>query len=804
VKLDHYAWRSWQYRYALALIAVLLATALRFWLRGLLHPQPFPTFFLAVLLVAVIAGPGPVIVATVLSDICAVFFFMEPLDAPKFLLTSDLIRLIIFTVIGFGVAALTEALSRARQTAIDVQVKLAQSQASEIAAARVRASEEFVRLTLDSLPHEIVVIDSAGVVLAVNEPWKRFARENNAAPEAVSVGVNYLTASRAAAASGDACARGALDGLEALIRAERKEFTLEYPCHAPDRERWFMMHAARAESAPEVIVISHTDITQRKHAEEALRESEERFASFMRYLPGLAWIKDAQGRYLYANDAAVRVFQKPRQDIYGKTDADIFDAATSTQFRMNDENALKSDAGLIAVETLKHDDGVLHHSLVSKFAIRDTDSVAKGIGGVAIDVTERVQAEERLRHATEQLIDADRRKDEFIAMLAHELRNPLAPIRNAVHVLRQDLMVTLKEARDLKLFSIIDRQVQHLIRLVDDLLEVSRISRGKIELKKQPIELADVLRHAVETAQPTIEHGGHDLRVALPAEPLILDADPVRLAQVSTNLLNNAAKYTERGGVIWLSAERRGNAAVITVRDSGVGIPAEMLPRVFDLFTQIDKTLGRAQGGLGIGLALVKNLVELHEGTVEAQSGGLGRGSAFVVQLPTLPQSAIENSVGAMAVTGERVARRILVIDDERDVADSLAMLLENFGATVRVAYGGIAGIDAVETFKPELVFLDLGMPQVDGYETARQIRALPEGRHIPIVALTGWGQAQVYDRVRAAGFDRQLTKPAALEALTELLATTGLNNDHLADAKKQNQERPPFVANVGGNLSEQ
>jgi PAS domain S-box-containing protein len=776
LRFDHNFSRSWQYRFAIAPIAVLLATALRFWMRGLLHPQPFPTFFLAVLLVAVTAGPGPVILATLLSGICAVFFFMEPSGEPPFLQTSDLIRLTIFTVIGFGVAALTEALSRARQAAIDTHVELAQSQACETAAARVRASEEFVGRTLDSLPHEIVVIDSAGVVLAVNGAWKRFALENNAAPEAVSVGTNYLAASRAAASSGDAYARAALEGLEALLRAERREFTLEYPCHAPDRARWFVMHAARVDGAPAAIVISHTDITERKRIEEALRESEERFASFMRYLPGLAWIKDTQGRYLYVNDAAMRAFQKPLQEIHGKTDAELFDAATSARFQANDKMALKSEAGLIAVETLKHDDGVLHHSLVSKFVIPDANGVAEGIGGVAIDITERVQAEERLRGATKQLIEADRRKNEFIATLAHELRNPLTPIRNAIHVLRHDAAATLKEPRDLTLLAIAERQVQHLIRLVDDLLDVSRITRGKIELKKQPIELADVLSHAIEAAQPAIEHSSHDLRVALPTEPLVLDADPVRLAQVFTNLLNNAAKYTEPGGAIWLSAERRGNTAVITVRDSGVGIPAEMLAHVFDLFTQVDRSLGRAQGGLGIGLALVKRLVELHGGAVEAKSDGPGRGSAFVVQLPAVAQSGTENAMETTTAAGVRVARRILVIDDERDVADSLAMLLETFGATVRVAYGGVAGIEAFKTFRPELVFLDLGMPQVDGYATARQIRALPEGRHVTLVALTGWGQAQVYDQVRDAGFDRQLTKPAALEALGELLVNTESN----------------------------
>ncbi|WP_424363619.1 PAS domain S-box protein [Methylocystis parvus] len=403
--------------------------------------------------------------------------------------------------------------------------------------------------------------------------------------------------------------------------------------------------------------------------------------------------------------------------------------------------------------------------LYNVFVLRDERDEPLGFATVSRDITQRRRVEDALRAA-------DRRKDEFLATLAHELRNPLAPIRNAVHVLRHDAAATMKSARDLTLLAMVDRQVDHLIRLVDDLMEVSRITRGKIELRKQRVDLGEVLRHAIETAQPTIDQAHHRLHVAMPPEPVTVDGDPVRLAQVFTNLLNNAAKYTEHGGDIGLMVERRAGEAVVTVRDSGVGIPAEMAPRVFDLFTQVDRTLGRAQGGLGIGLALVKSLLELHGGAVEAQSEGLGRGSAFIVRLPTPPDVSREETMPATASNQTSANRRILVIDDDHDVADSLVMFLETFGATVQVAYSGAAGIEALVSFKPDLVFLDLGMPSMDGYETARRIRALPEGAGVQLVALTGWGQEQVNDRARAAGFDRQLTKPAGFEALQELLGS--------------------------------
>ncbi|PPD43362.1 MAG: hypothetical protein CTY15_10025 [Methylocystis sp.] len=384
--------------------------------------------------------------------------------------------------------------------------------------------------------------------------------------------------------------------------------------------------------------------------------------------------------------------------------------------------------------------------------------------GAAQDITERKRVEEALK-------DADRRKDEFLATLAHELRNPLAPIRNAVHVMRHNALATQTDKRDLTLLSMIERQTEHLIRLVDDLLEVSRITRGKIELRMARVDLLDILSHALETAQPTIEKGGHVLAFEKPSEPLLIEGDAVRLTQVFTNLLNNAAKYTPHGGAISIRAERRGGKAVVTVRDSGVGIPAEMLPRVFDLFTQVDRSLGRSEGGLGIGLALVRSLLQLQGGSVEALSDGLGRGSAFVVSLPALGEREAEDHMEPARVA-ESTSRRILVIDDDHDVADSLVMFLETFGAQVSVAYSGAEGVESVKTFRPAIVFLDLGMPQMDGYETARRIRALPEGRGLTLVALTGWGQDQIQDKARDCGFDRQITKPAGLEALQEVLAS--------------------------------
>jgi PAS domain S-box-containing protein len=382
----------------------------------------------------------------------------------------------------------------------------------------------------------------------------------------------------------------------------------------------------------------------------------------------------------------------------------------------------------------------------------------------AADLIERLRFEEALR-------ETDRRKDEFLAMLAHELRNPLAPIRNAVQIFRgKGLPVPeLQWATE-----VIDRQVHQMTRLVDDLLDVSRITRGNVELRKEYVELGDVLNSAIEATRPLIEKWGHELTVSLPLQPVGLEADPTRLAQVFLNLLNNAAKYTDRGGRIQLTAAREVDHAVVRLKDNGVGIPPEMLARVFDLFVQVDRSGQRSDGGLGIGLTLVQRLVEMHGGTIEARSDGPGRGSEFVVRLPALGEGRV---LSAAADAREQVAatpaRRILVVDDNRDAADSLGLLLRMMGNEVHTAHDGLEAVGAASAFRPDVILLDIGLPKLNGYEVARRIREQEGGSDVLLIALTGWGHDEDRRRSREAGFDRHLTKPVEFRTLQKLLGET-------------------------------
>ncbi len=539
-------------------------------------------------------------------------------------------------------------------------------------------------------------------------------------------------------------------------------FRVEYRMITSDKvEKWIAATGTVFFEAGRAVRMVGTaqDVSQRKRAE----MERQKFVSLAEQSVEFIGISNLSFEPLYVNPAGLRlVGLKSAEEAAKVKVADFFFPEDQT-FIMKEffPEVLREGQGSVEIRFRRFDTEEAVWMLYNVFFLRDPDGEPIGLATVSRDITLRKRAEDALKAA-------DRRKDEFLATLAHELRNPLAPICNATHVLLHDAAPTMS-LRDLSLLGMIERQGRHLARLVDDLMEVSRITRGKIELKMQQVDLADVLRHVIETTQPIIDRAGHELRVNLPAAPTTLEADPVRLAQVFTNLLDNAAKYTERGGSIGLTAAVAGNQAVITVSDSGVGIPAEMLPRVFDLFTQVDRSLGRAQGGLGIGLALVNNLLNLHGGTVEAQSDGLGRGSAFVVRLP-LSSIGPQGPMSMTIETSKPATRRILVIDDDHDVADSLVMLLETFGVDVRVAYGGEAGLETLRQFKPELIFLDLGMPKMDGYETARRLRDLPEGRAVKLVALTGWAQEQISDRAREAGFDCQLTKPAAFEDLQKLL----------------------------------
>ena len=373
----------------------------------------------------------------------------------------------------------------------------------------------------------------------------------------------------------------------------------------------------------------------------------------------------------------------------------------------------------------------------------------------------------RLRMAEHALREADRRKDEFLATLAHELRNPLAPIRNGLQILRS---TELDPAAAPQVHEMLERQVNHLVRLVDDLMEVARVTRGRIELRKEPVDLGAMLKSAVETSRPLIEAAHHELTVTVPEEPVTLVADPVRLAQIIANLLNNASKYTDEGGQISLTGRREGDHAVVSVCDSGIGIPVDVLPRVFDLFAQADRTYQRAQGGLGIGLTLVRTLVELHGGAVAAKSEGLGRGSEFIVRLPLGVDSAERRNPQPGKREAVFASQRILVVDDSRDAAESLAMLLESLGADVQTASDGPAALDELEAFRPSVMLLDIGMPGMDGLEVARRARQRAEGRDLTLIALSGWGQEEDRRRSREAGIDYHLVKPVNLDELGQLL----------------------------------
>jgi signal transduction histidine kinase len=507
------------------------------------------------------------------------------------------------------------------------------------------------------------------------------------------------------------------------------------------------------------------DVTENRHAEDALRESEARFRALADASPALVYQFDLEGNLIYLNQ---RCMAGPPP-----ADRQAAQAGAAGWRSIPRPEAMDDFLRKVFDGIRKHDSYTRRiHTAVSGGGWHWFEAHAapwysaegdhRGYVGIALDITGAVQAEEALK-------DADRRKDEFLATLAHELRNPLAPISNAVQLMRRP---DGRRQSD-RVVEMVGRQVRQIVHLVDDLMEVSRITRGKIELKLERLPFAEIVHGAVETSQLMIERAGHQLAVSLPEEPLMLEADRVRLTQVFANLLNNAAKYTDPGGRIWLELRREGNQAVASVRDTGIGIPLDALPRVFDMFAQAHRSVGRGQGGLGIGLTMVRSLVEMHHGTVEVRSAGPGKGSEFVVRLP-LAASVGEQAAGGGDGQARRDApfagQRILVVDDNRDAADTLGLLLESDGAEVRVVYDGRAALAMAESFQPTSVLLDIGMPGMDGFEVARRLRQDERFAQLRIVALTGWGQDTDRRQTRNRGFSHHLTKPVSVEDLQQVL----------------------------------
>jgi PAS domain S-box-containing protein len=505
------------------------------------------------------------------------------------------------------------------------------------------------------------------------------------------------------------------------------------------------------------------DITERKEAEIASAFR----ASVVESSDDAIITKNLDGMITSWNAAAERMFGYCAEEAIGRPITMLI-----PQDRLDEEptiiDRLKRGERIEHFETRRvRKDGSLLDISLTISPVKSVDGRVIGASKIARDITERKRAEEALR-------DADRRKNEFLAMLAHELRNPLAPIRNALQIMRLEAgnPESVKFTSDL-----LERQVGQMVRLVDDLLDVSRISRGKIELRKGRVELASVVHHAVEAAQSLYKSLRHELTVTLPSETMVLHADPTRIAQIVGNLLNNACKFTDPGGRISLIVQREGPQAVIRVRDTGIGIADDQLPRIFEMFTQADTSLERVQSGLGIGLTLVKTLVEMHGGTVHAHSAGIGHGSEFVVRLPLSEDEGgkLKDIFEAHSVHPSSFipypSKRILVVDDNKDSATSLSMWLKMTGNEVETAYDGLEAMNSAATFNPHVVLLDIGLPKMNGYDVAREIRNQPNGSDIVLVALTGWGQDEDRKKSMEAGFNAHLVKPVDFDALEGVLA---------------------------------
>jgi len=547
--------------------------------------------------------------------------------------------------------------------------------------------------------------------------------------------------------------------LDACAQVARTGVSARSQCFAEALNCWFdfFVYPVGGDS-PRVAILFH-DITVRKRAEDALRESEARFRALADASPALIYQFDPDGSLMYLNQRTPDEGGPPAQpdSWHGVVQPDemvsyLTQVAENIRQRATFNHRIRVPAR----------DGSWRWFESHAAPWYSGDGQHRGYVGISLDITGAVQAEDALK-------DADRRKDEFLATLAHELRNPLAPISNAVQLMRRP---DGRRQSD-RVVEMVGRQVRQIVTLVDDLMEVSRITRGKIDLRLERVPVAEIVHSAVETSQLPIERAGHQLAVALPEEPLVLLADRVRLTQVFANLLNNAAKYTDPGGRIWVEVWREDGQAVVSVRDTGIGIPPEALGRVFDMFAQAHRAVGRGQGGLGIGLTMVRSLVEMHHGAVEARSGGSGMGSEFLVRLPL----ATEDD-GRLERPGQDQARpyapfagqRILVVDDNRDAADTLGLLLEADGAEVRVVYDGRSALAMAESFMPSSVLLDIGMPVMDGYEVARRLRQDERFANMRIVALTGWGQDADRRQTRNRGFTQHLTKPVSLEELHRIL----------------------------------
>jgi PAS domain S-box-containing protein len=630
---------------------------------------------------------------------------------------------------------------------------------------QLRASEQFNRSLMDGTADCVKVLDMDGRLVHMNTPGLC----------ALEIDDFGSVCGQEWKAIWPADSRGDIErSVARAVGGEVSSFQAYFPT-AKGTPKWWEVTVSPVRDADggqvvRLLAVSR-DITERKRAEERYRESEGRVRQVIDSMFTFVGMIAPDGTLTEANHAPLAIAGLTRSDVIGKPFWDCYwwnyDPAVQDRLRAGFDRAARGEIVRYdeTIRIANNGRAVIDLMLQPVFEGGQLRFVIPS----AADITERKQAEEKLRRLAAELSEADRRKDEFLATLAHELRNPLAPIRNGLELIKLagGRAATVEKAR-----SMMERQVTQMVRLVDDLMDVSRIRTGKLELRKERVPLVAVLNSAVETSRPLIEQMGHELTVTLPKQPLMVDADMTRLAQVFLNLLNNAAKYSDRGGHIRLNVERQGSDVVVTVTDTGIGLAANQLPHIFEMFTQIGGSLERSQGGLGIGLMLVKRLVDMHGGGVEAKSEGPGMGSEFVVRLPVV----IEASQAQVSGDDDEPAApesslRILIVDDNRDAADSLSEMLKVMGNDTRTAYDGQQGVDMAGEYRPDVILFDIGLPKLNGHEACRLIREQPWGKSVALIAVTGWGQDKDRRRSDEAGFDHHLVKPVDPQALMKLIA---------------------------------
>ncbi|BBA34727.1 multi-sensor hybrid histidine kinase [Methylocaldum marinum] len=730
-------------------------------------------FMLPVMIGALFGGLGPGLLATCLGAMLATYLSMPSVAAIGIRPSAEWIPLGVFVLVGVATTLVVHLrlAGLARHGALVRQQLDLESFRRRQAEQRLAMERDRLAMTFASIGDAAVVTDPEGRIELFNPPAQSLTgwpeKEARGQPlENVFRIVNEQTRKPVENPVAKVLRTGAVVGLAnhtVLIARDGREVPIS-DCAAPIRGTDGQLLG---------VILIFRDDTDSRRAAAALRESETLYRAIGESIPFGAWICEPNGDVRYLSDSFLQMTGMALDEHVQANWASRVHPDDLQPIVDHWSHCVKTGSFWDCEYRIRSAEGPYRWILSRGVPIRNAEDKVTAWAGMNLDITQMRQLQDELIRKTEELTAADRQKDEFLATLAHEMRNPLAPIMSAVQILyRTDgTGPQYAWARD-----VIDRQTRHLTRLVDDLLDVSRISRGKVTLNKQPLELAAIVNHAMETSRPLIQAHGHSISTSLPSEPVWIEGDLIRIAQVVSNLLNNAAKYSEPNRQVWLTAAKENGLAVIRVRDAGLGISPEVLPRIFDLFAQADRSLDRSKGGLGIGLSLVKKLVDLHGGSVEAKSEGIGKGSEFIVRLPLLSDGATEPSAVKPAAAGDdqveqHAALRVLVVDDNADVVEGLSMLLELEGCEVERAAEGPAALAIAQKFAPDVVLLDIDLPVMDGCEVAQKLRVIPETRHSLLLAISGFGRDQDLSRCIAAGFDHHFVKPVRLEDIIRLIA---------------------------------